>query len=183
MSIEFSTERLLMREMGEDDWQGIHAYSQDERVVYYLDWGPNTEDETKAFVNRAMFHQQEVPRSVFDVAAVLKETNEIIGHGRVQVSYPHYGDGELYCIIGRQHWDHGYGTEAIAGLVHYAFVDLNLHRVHAYIDPENVPTARVMEKNGFEREGHLREHKWVKGIWRDSLVYALVEGEWRHNQT
>ncbi len=39
-------------------------------------------------------------------------------------------------------------------------------------------TARVLEKIGMQREGHLREHKWQKGQWRDSFVYAILEDEW-----
>jgi len=49
------------------------------------------------------------------------------------------------------------------------------------MDPANSPTARVLEKLEFQREGHMRECKWVKGIWRDSLLYAILEDEWRQS--
>jgi ribosomal-protein-alanine N-acetyltransferase len=44
---------------------------------------------------------------------------------------------------------------------------------------ENVGSARVLEKLGMQREGQLRENEWFKGRWWDTLMYGLLEGEWR----
>ena len=30
------------------------------------------------------------------------------------------------------------------------------------------------------REGHFRENDWIKGKWRDTLLYAILESEWSH---
>lgn len=30
-----------------------------------------------------------------------------------------------------------------------------------------------------QQEGYLREHHWIKGEWRDSWLYAILEHEWR----
>ena len=51
-------------------------------------------------------------------------------------------------------------------------------------DPEsrqadNAASARVMEKVGMQREAHLREQAWFKDRWWDSLIYAVLEDEWR----
>jgi RimJ/RimL family protein N-acetyltransferase len=49
--------------------------------------------------------------------------------------------------------------------------------VFATCDPENIASARVLEKTGMKLEGHIREHKFVKGKWRDSLLYAIISQE------
>ena len=36
-----------------------------------------------------------------------------------------------------------------------------------------------MEKNGMRKEGHLRECSFKDGEWADSLLYAILESEWR----
>jgi ribosomal-protein-alanine N-acetyltransferase len=36
-----------------------------------------------------------------------------------------------------------------------------------------------MEKIGMQREGHLRDHKLMKGTWRDSLLYAVLDQEYK----
>jgi RimJ/RimL family protein N-acetyltransferase len=41
---------------------------------------------------------------------------------------------------------------------------------------ENLHSARVLEKLGMQREGRLRGSVRKDGIWRDSWLYALIEG-------
>jgi len=173
-----ASDRIVLREFVEDDWEGVHEYASDERVVYYLDWGPNTPEESRAFVNRGIACQREIPRRYYDMAIMERETGEFIGCGAIRITYPFYGEGEIHCVIVRKHWGRGFATETAQLLQEFGFEHLKLHRVFGVVDPANVPTARVFEKTGFVREGHLREHKWIKGIWRDSLIYAMLEDEW-----
>lgn len=182
MQIRRETERLILREFEEDDWRGVHEYSTDERLVYYLNWGPNTESQTKAFVRRCIEHQHEVPRTHYEFVIALRDTGKIIGNCRLLDMTHRHRSGELHCIIRRQDWGKGYGSEAIAALLAMGFEDFKFHRIFSAVDPENISSARVLEKNGFQREGHLREHQWVKGIWRDSLLYAILDYEWARLQ-
>jgi len=63
-------------------------------------------------------------------------------------------------------------------MVDWGFERLGLHRIWAICDIRNVGSRRVLEKIGMSREAHLREHLWVKGRWRDSYLYAILEQEW-----
>jgi RimJ/RimL family protein N-acetyltransferase len=56
---------------------------------------------------------------------------------------------------------------------------LLLHRVWAGCDPENRASARVLEKVGMRLEGRLRDDVRIRGEYRDTLVYGLLEDEWR----
>ena len=58
------------------------------------------------------------------------------------------------------------------------FGTLELHRIFATCDVRNVASARVLEKVGMRREGHLREDSCMRGQWRDSYVYGILEHEW-----
>jgi RimJ/RimL family protein N-acetyltransferase len=83
-----------------------------------------------------------------------------------------------YCF-NRIFWHAGFGTEAAESLVLYGFEHVGLHRICATCDPENLASARVMEKIGMKREACLHENVWTKGKWRDSLVYAVLDREWQ----
>ena len=48
------TERLLLRDLEETDWRTVHEYASGPEVSQYMDWGPNTEEDTKAFIQRAL---------------------------------------------------------------------------------------------------------------------------------
>jgi ribosomal-protein-alanine N-acetyltransferase len=86
--------------------------------------------------------------------------------------------GEILYLLNRQYWGHGYATEAVRAVLGFGFRELGLHRVYATCRPANVASSRVMEKVGMQREGHLRRHRWMKGAWHDSLLYAILEDEW-----
>lgn len=63
-------------------------------------------------------------------------------------------------------------------LVNFGFKELNLHRIYATCDPRNGASAKVLEKIGMVKEGRLRENLLIKGGWRDSFVYGILEHEW-----
>ncbi len=71
-----------------------------------------------------------------------------------------------------------WGPNSEEALLAFGFGDIALHRIFSRCDPENVASARVLEKIGMQQEGRLRQHERVRGKWRDSYVYAILEEEW-----
>lgn len=173
------TERLLLREFEESDWEAVHEYGSDAEVVKYLAWGPNTEQETKDFVARQIASQHEEPRKRYGLAVVLKAEEHLIGSIELTVVSPEDRGGWIgYCLT-RRFWGKGYATEAARAIIAFGFKELGLHRIFATCDVENVASARVLEKIGMRREGQLREHKWARRRWRDSFLYAILDHEWQ----
>lgn len=173
------TERLLLRPFVEDDWRAVHGYAADLEVCRYMPWGPSTEESTREFIKSAIANQDEKPRISFPFAVILKPEQTLIGGSGIHISSRGDREGWIGYCINRRHWGQGYGTEAAEALVGFGFKQLDLHRIFATCDPENVASRRVLEKIGMTREGHLRQHKWQKGKWRDSFLYAILENEWR----
>ena len=172
------TERLMLREFEEDDWLAVHEYASDPDVVKFMTWGPNTEEQTRDFVARQIASQREEPRNHYGLAVVLKRQNRLMGSIALNVSSPANRGGWIGYSLARQFWGHGYATEAARAVVAFGFEQLDMHRIFATCDPENVASARVLEKIGMRREGHLREHEWLRGKWRDSYLYAILQHEW-----
>lgn len=77
------------------------------------------------------------------------------------------------------HQGRGHATDAARELLGYLFDQRGKHRVTASCDARNVASARVLERLGMRREGHLRESTWAKGEWTDDLLYALLSREWQ----
>ena len=76
-------------------------------------------------------------------------------------------------------WGQGYASEAVTALLDWGFEHLELNRVEADIDPRNAPSARLLERLGFLREGHLRERWIVDGEICDSWIYGLLRADWQ----
>jgi len=79
--------------------------------------------------------------------------------------------------MGAPHAGAGYMTRAVAAATRYGFSTLRLHRIEAACLPENVPSMKLLERNGFRREGLARAYLKIAGAWRDHVLYALLEHE------
>ncbi len=175
------TERLILRDFREEDWHDVHEYGSDPIVVKYLPFNPNTEDDTKAVIMRFLTQQKEQPRFSYDFALINKMENKLIGSCGIKVKSAENKEGEIVYLLNHSYWNHGYITEAARKVLSFGFGQLGLHRIYAVCDPANTGSYRVMEKLGMQREGHLREHEFWKGVWRDFLLYSILEKEW-HSQ-
>ena len=59
--------------------------------------------------------------------------------------------------IGKQYHGKGIATECIKLVVNYAFDLLDLEEILAYVFPDNNPSIRVLEKNGFVKTSEVNE--------------------------
>ncbi|WP_104525556.1 GNAT family N-acetyltransferase [Blastococcus atacamensis] len=82
--------------------------------------------------------------------------------------------GYLGYWIDRSVAGRGIGSLAVALVCDHAFGPVGLHRLQADIRPENLPSQRLVERLGFQREGLLRRYLDIDGDWRDHLAYALL---------
>ena len=73
----------------------------------------------------------------------------------------------------------GYTTEAARLLVDHLFATESIERIESVTDAENLPSQRVLEKNGFRREGTLRKRFRLSGVYRDEYMYSLLREEWQ----
>jgi ribosomal-protein-alanine N-acetyltransferase len=171
------TKRLLLRELKKTDASAINYYASDPEVVRYMDWAPNSLEETKAFIQRSLEGQREKPRYHYTLAITLKADLTLIGSCGIHVSNPDNYEGWIGYCFNKQYWGKGYAKETARALVMFGINKLSLHRVFATCYPANNASSHVLENIGMKLEGHIRENKWVKGKWRDSLLYTIVEHE------
>jgi len=73
----------------------------------------------------------------------------------------------------------GYGTEAVQIMVDYLFLSRDLVRIQAYTDPRNMTSQRVLKKAGFKKEGVVRKSMFIRGEWRDLLLFSILREEWK----
>ncbi|HSS93067.1 MAG TPA: GNAT family N-acetyltransferase [Candidatus Dormibacteraeota bacterium] len=73
----------------------------------------------------------------------------------------------------------GYMTEAVRGAVDFAFASWRLHRVAANYMPRNTRSAAVLQRCGFEVEGHARAYLLINGRWEDHVLTAITNPSWK----
>lgn len=179
--LELASERLRLREFEPTDLQDVQRYTGDAQAVDHVAFGPNQLVETETYLHRAIAAARVVPRRSYEVAITHDRTSELIGSIRLGLTSDLNRDASLGYFLRRDLWGRGLATEAAKLLVSFGFERLELHRIWATCSTENAASARLLEKLGVRREGHLREDVRVRGRWRDSYVYAVLEREWHQH--
>ncbi len=166
------TPRLRLRQFREDDVEAMHGCFTDVESMRY--W--NTPLHTKRIeTERAVRRFIDCTPSYYRFWAVAdKTTDRCLG-------LVNYHDGHIRnkrvaigYIVDPAHWRQGVATEAVSAMIRFCFQDLGLHRLQAFIHPDNAPSLKLIEKLGFRREGLLRENLRVSDEWRDDLLYARL---------
>ena len=176
---ELGTARLLLRDFVEADFVSTHEYESDQQVVRYQTHGVRTAEESLAYIQRVRAESQHEPRRLFDLAIVLRAEQELVGRCGLYVSNPEMREASLWYVLNRRYWGRGLVPEAARVLLAFGFRTLGLHRVYVDSDPRNVASMRVAEKLGMRKEAHFRENAWIKGEWTDSVIFALLDREFR----
>ncbi len=178
--LPIETSRLILRELAASDLPSVISYYCDPEVTAHMVWGPvNTPEDAANYLNWAIACQNAQPRRTWELAVTLRGTGEVIGSVELEISNAAHQEGEIGYLLARAHWGRGYATEAARAITAFGFDQLGLHRIWATCSPANPGSARVLQKCGMAREGHLRAHRLLKdGTWRDSLLYAVLENEY-----
>ncbi|OAB38665.1 GCN5 family acetyltransferase [Paenibacillus macquariensis subsp. defensor] len=173
--MQVETERLIIRDFQMEDWIGVHKYASNHDVTEHTIWGPNSEDETKTYIEQEIRIQQAIDRTDFEFGVILKKTNELIGGCGI-----HFNEhnAELGYCFNPDFWGNGYATEAAKAMLMLGFETFNVHRIYATCRPGNIPSANVMKRIGMRLEGHLRGHMWHKGKFHDSYLFSILEDEY-----
>lgn len=82
---------------------------------------------------------------------------------------------ELEYAISADYRNKGYATEAVKSMISFAFKELDVSVISAWVRSANLKSTRVLEKCFFVHEGTLRRHARDKS---DTLCFSILKDEW-----
>jgi RimJ/RimL family protein N-acetyltransferase len=175
------TSRLMLRPFERRDLVAFAAYRNHPDVARYQSWSSYSIDEARAF-----FAQQEglafgIDDTWFQIAAERSDNGVLVG----DIAVHFFDDGrqaELGFTFDPAQQRRGYAQEAVTEVIRLLFTEQGKHRLVATVDVLNAPAIRLLERQGFCREGHYRKNIWFKGAWGDEYSYALLNEEWQARQ-
>lgn len=167
-------ERVLLREFTADDHDAVHAFAGDADVVRFMDWGPNDRAATEAFLISVAVHQALDPRRVFELAITDSASGIVVGSCALHEYDASHRSGHIGYVLHPAWRGRGFATEASALLLELGFESLGLHRIFATCHPDNLASARVLERVGMRAEGRMRGDRLIRDGWRDSLLFARL---------
>ncbi len=152
---ELDTPRLHLRKFAQTDLLAVYAWGSDPEVARYALWDRHEAPvDTQAFLDSCFREYAE--RGIGPGAVVRMDTGELIGNRSYGRIVPEESRIELAYYFARQHWGHGFATEAVRAAIDYAFGVIGVRRVEARCVVENKASERVMQKSGLEYRGTLR---------------------------
>lgn len=179
-----TTERLLLRPFSHDDFEAVYAIDSRPDVMRYLYWEPRTRDESRASLDRRVkMTAIDDECDALRLAVLLKDSGQLIGDFSLRLRSREHRQGEIGFMFHPDHHGKGYATEAGAAVLGLGFETVGLHRVAGSCDARNAASAHLMERLGMRLEATLRETEYVKGVWCDELIYAMLAGEWRDRRS
>ncbi|MCK6164870.1 GNAT family N-acetyltransferase [Bacillus pumilus] len=86
-------------------------------------------------------------------------------------------------FLAEEHWGKGIATEAVSTLVTFLFEEIDINRIQAEVMPANEVSKKVLLKNGFIKEGLLRQAVlWSgKGVV-DLEIYSMLKEDYMHDE-
>ncbi|NJN25939.1 MAG: GNAT family N-acetyltransferase [Cyclobacteriaceae bacterium] len=179
MNIE--TSRLILSEVSWDDVDDIHHLHSIAEVDEYNTLGiPASEVETREIIRPVMEDQQSECRKLYMWKIVRKIEGNFIGVAGLILSADRFRLGEIYYKLLPSSWGHGYATEVGRALIKSGFEHFKLHKIEAGVATENEKSVRVLEKLSMLREGVRRKILPIRGEWKDSYHYGIVEDDRRN---
>lgn len=177
--VKIETERLVIRELRDDDWHPLHAIESRAEINRYQAYDAHSEQASRELIARAQREAASDPRVVYELAIARRTDDHLIGRGGFKRSGHELTTGELWCVLAPTEHGQGLVTEAARAVISFAFGPLRMHRMFGDCDPRNTASARLMERLGMRREAHHIQNLWAKGEWCDSWIYAVLASEWR----
>lgn len=171
------TQRLVLRKFNIDDYQMMFDnWASDSAVAKNAGWPKHENPEdTKGLVQ--MWVEEYKEENVFNWIVELKNQFPI---GSITVIRKDLINRtcEIGYNIGQKYWNNGYATEAIKAVIDYLFsLDL-FNTITAQCFEYNVASSRVLEKNGFSKEGILRNRYIMDGKSINLVELSLLKEEY-----
>lgn len=112
----------------------------------------------------------------------MKDTSEYIGEaGILSVKQPSNRAVVGYNLLPR-YWANGYATEITEALVKYLFIERNVERIEGLVQEENISSRKVLEKNGFLKEGTLRNFAFINNLYKNVCYYGIIKEDYNKNK-
>lgn len=161
--MQFETERLLIRDPIDEDLDGVYPFLSDPEVMRWTHLGPTpyTLVQAREWIETQRFHNSAAPRFSHNSIILERKTGQILGWIGIGIPQDRtWGDLDFGYALRRQSWGKGYMTEALKGVLVFAFEQMGADSVFGECETANVGSARVMEKVGMQRVATYLESRF-----------------------
>lgn len=168
--------RVRLRPYRDDDAEAMFELYSDPRVMRYWSFPAWVEPgQARVYLERARAGMDS--GEIFPWAIADAGSDRLIGALTLFSLHVEQRRAEVGYSLSPHYQGRGVAAEALRLALGFAFASLGLRRIEADIDPRNLPSCRLVERLGFQREGLLRKRWKVNGEDCDTALYGLLREE------
>lgn len=138
---------------------------------------PYPDNEAKRFVAQRISETKSGNAVVFVLEKI--QDNSFCGLIEVRDIDHEHLQGELSFWLAPNAWGKGYMSKVIRSVLDYSFTELELNRLYAYHMERNPASGKVLARNGFQKEGILRQRVRKWGKFEDVSLWACLQQDWQ----
>lgn len=171
-----STERLTLRQVVTTDVSDIFSLRSDGRVMEFLDRPLlKTIDDSRQLIKTITDGINN--NEAITWAINLKNDPKLIGTiGFWRIIKEHFR-AEIGYLLHPDYQGKGIMQEAVEEVLDFGFRTLKLHSIEANVNPNNLASIKLLERNQFVKEAYFKENYYYDGKFLDTVIYSLINME------
>ena len=167
MNIKVETDRLILREFNEKDFEAVYDFGSNLEVNKLT--GDKLIDSLEGAKNiiKNIWKKEYKKYGYGRWATIYKPDNKIIGFAGLKY-LPEFNETDIGFRFLPEYWNKGIATEASKEIIKYGFKNLKLDRIIGIAMPENIGSCKVLEKVGLsfykkdDYDGDGGMYNWYK---------------------
>ncbi|WP_018753932.1 GNAT family N-acetyltransferase [Paenibacillus sanguinis] len=176
---QLETERFILRKLTSEDAADLFQYFSTDEVTKYYDLERFVELRQAEELIQT-WNSRYTERRGYRWAIIAKsKSSRVIG----TCGFHNWSETHLKAEVGYEldpaYWGQGVMSEVLQEVLRFGFEDRGLHRVEAFIDPDNIRSRYLLEKVGFFEEGYLKECFFEKNQFVDAVLFALLKKQYQ----
>ena len=167
MNIKVETDRLILREFNEKDFEAVYDFGSNlevnkltgDKLIESLEGAKN--------IIKNIWKKEYKKYGYGRWATIYKPDNKIIGFTGLKY-LPEFNETDIGFRFLPEYWNKGIATEASKEIIKYGFKNLKLDRIIGIAMPENIGSCKVLEKVGLsfykkdDYDGDGGMYNWYK---------------------
>lgn len=181
LAVRLETERLILRDYVEEDFEAYFRLKSDKKTMYYLqDIQLSSREEAEREFGEVLADASSLDRKFYFLHMERRDTRQQVGSigYTVRENTPQGKLVDAGYFTYPEFWNNGYVTEALRRLLAFAFEENGVYRFSTGCLTENRGSERVMQKCGLIRESRHPDWTWHDGKLKTRVEYRLLKREW-----
>ena len=164
--LPIETEKFRLRRFEPEDWEAL------------LEFQCEDEGEATSWLHQVSQVRFGEVRRPFELAIALRDSGKVIGSAGLMFTDPALNQMEISLSLNQTATPKGLAVEVLEAILDFCFQELNLHRVIAECNSNEIDTRRLYEQVGMRKEAEFVKQYFVNGEWLSTTWYAILEEEY-----